>query len=195
MYTLYAYALDGRTEVEEVLLGQLRYLSHNSAEFVNLLMQQTYFLGLCKECHLLHTAAPQAAQAMVAQQLAYLSKAYLLLKMLWVYHAGLLLQVLLGIHGIPPCGVVLQPAGKPRHDAVVPSDTLVVVQDMVVLTLNGYEGRFLTQNFQGCKHLNTLVDGHISICSSMHEQDRCFNLVGIKEGSVTAVQLHIVPGV
>ncbi len=56
---------------------------------------------------MLHLAAPQRAQAMVIQQLAYLSKAYLLLKMLWVYHAGLLLQVLLGIHRVPPRGVIL----------------------------------------------------------------------------------------
>ena len=49
------------------------------------------------------------------------------------------LQVLLGIEGVPPCGVVLEPSLEPGHLGGHPLDAFVVVEDVVVLALHLYE--------------------------------------------------------
>ena len=67
MNPLDAYALNGGTKVEEVLLGQFGNLCHDTAELLNLLMKETDFLGFSEECHLFDTTATQATEAMVAK--------------------------------------------------------------------------------------------------------------------------------
>ena len=67
MNTLDTNALDGGTEVEEVLLGQFGKLCQDAAELLNLLMKETDFIGLREECHLLDTTAPQATETMVVE--------------------------------------------------------------------------------------------------------------------------------
>ena len=51
-----------------------------------------------------------------------------------------MLQVLLGIHVVPPRGVVLQPAGKPRIDGLFPTGALGEIKYLVVLVGHLYQG-------------------------------------------------------
>ena len=113
----------------------------------------------------------------------------------WSRVGQLLFQVLFRIHCVPPCWVVLQPAGEPGHDAVVPTDALVVVEDVVVLAFYGDEGALAAKQLEGCEHLDALVDGHVGVSAAMHEEDGRVHLVGIEERGMTAVKLHIVPRV
>ncbi len=50
-------------------------------------------------------------------------------------------KVLLGIHRVPPCGVVLEPALKPSVNGVLPLDATRVGEDVMVFALDGHEGR------------------------------------------------------
>ena len=85
--------------------------------------------------------------------------------------------------------------GEPGHDAVVPTDALVVVEDVVVLAFYGDEGALAAKQFEGREHLDALVNGYVGVCSAVHEEDGRVNLVGIEERGMTAVKLHIVPRV
>ena len=98
-----------------------------------------------------------------------------------------MLKILLWVHCVPPCRVVFQPFCKPCHDAVVPTDAFVIVEDVVILSLDCNEGSFTAKQLQSRKHLYALVDGHIGVRSAMHEKDGRVNFVGIEERSMTAI--------
>lgn len=116
-----------------------------------------------------------------------------------IYRAGLdrlvLLEVFLGVHSVPPCRVILQPACEPCHNGVVPADALVVVEYVVVFSIDCDECCLSPEDFQCSEHLYTLVDGHVSVRAAVHEEQRCVHLVGIEERRVSAVELLVVPGV
>ena len=77
----------------------------------------------------------------------------------------------------------------------MPTDALVVVEDVVVLAFYGDEGALAAKQFEGREHLDALVDGHVGVSAAMHEENGRVHLVGIEERSMTAVKLHIVPRV
>lgn len=114
-----------------------------------------------------------------------------------IYRTGLdrlvLLEVFLGVHSVPPCRVILQPACEPCHYGVVPADAFVVVEYVVVFSIDCDECCLSPEDFQCSEHLYALVDGHVGVRAAMHEEQWCMYLVGIEERRVSAVELLVVP--
>ena len=77
----------------------------------------------------------------------------------------------------------------------MPTDAFVVVEDVVVLAFDSNESTLAAQQLEGCEHLDALVDGYISVCAAMHEEDGRMHLVGIEERGMTTIELHVVPGI
>ena len=67
------------------------------------------------------------------------------------------------IEVIPPLWAILQVAGKPRHDSVVPEYALGVVGHEVVFALNLYKFNLLAQDLQCIEELYALSHGHIGV--------------------------------
>lgn len=91
-----------------------------------------------------------------------------------------LFEVFLGIHGIPPSRVILQPACEPGHYGVVPADALVVVEYVVVFSVDCDECCLASEDFQCSEHLYTLIDGYVGVRTAVHEEQWCMYLVGIE---------------
>ena len=112
------------------------------------------------------------------------------------YNALLLrLQLLCGIHFIPPCGVVLEIFGKPCEHGVEPFFPFGEVEDVMVLVFDRYHGCLFSEHFEGCEHLDAFSDGYVGVGIAMEEEQRGVDLMGIVERALCHIELAVGPRV
>ena len=57
------------------------------------------------------------------------------------------------------------------------------------------KGGFLTEQFQGGKHLDTFSDRYVCIDGTVQEQDRCVDLVGMEQRTLFYIYITGIPGI
>ena len=70
------------------------------------------------------------------------------------------LHLFISVHFRPPGSIVLQPLGKPGKDGVLPFQSLLVVDDVMILTIYQYHRRRTAKKFQRCIELERFTDSH-----------------------------------
>ena len=101
----------------------------------------------------------------------------------------------LRIELVPPLGAVLQIAGKPCHDSIVPEHTLCIISHKVIFALYLDKLHLLAQDLQSIEELDTLTDRHIGIDRTVQEQQRSVDLVGIEERALLGEEVGVLPGI
>ncbi len=103
------------------------------------------------------------------------------------------LHLLISIHFCPPGTIILQPLGKPGKDGVLPLQSLLIIDDVMILTIYQYHRRRTAEEFQSRIELDALAHRHIIIGSSVNKQQWSMNLVGIIERTLIYKEMLVGP--